>query len=260
MPAMTSSLPPVLSVTGLSVTFGGVRAVDGLDLDVGAGELVGLIGPNGAGKTTTIDALTGFVDHAGTIALAGYALDGLRPHERASRGLSRTWQSAELFDDLTVEENAAVAATRASWRTTLRELVRGGRAASGPEVDHALELVGLTEHADRYPLELPHGYRALVGIARAVASRPTLVLLDEPAAGLDTGESQALASRLRAVVDDGVGALLVDHDMGLVLSVCDRVYVLDFGRVIAAGPPSAIRDDPAVVAAYLGEQVAPASS
>jgi ABC-type branched-subunit amino acid transport system ATPase component len=142
----------------------------------------------------------------------------------------------------------------------LGDLARGGRAASGPDVERALELVGLTEHGDRYPTELPHGYRALVGIARAVASRPTVVLLDEPAAGLDTAESQTLASRLRAVVDDGVGALLVDHDMGLVLSVCDRVYVLDFGRVIASGPPSAIRDDPAVVAAYLGEQVTPANS
>jgi branched-chain amino acid transport system ATP-binding protein len=250
-PAASADEGPLLSVVDLAVSFGGVRAVDQVTLEVGPGELVGLIGPNGAGKTTTIDAITGFVPHRGSVRLAGRELAALRPHERARQGLGRTWQSVELFDDLTVEENCRVAATRPSIRTTLAELVRPPTAVH-ESTAWALEVVGLQSDADRVPTELSHGHRKLVGVARALSARPSVLLLDEPAAGLDTAESERLGERLRTVVDHGVAGLLVDHDMGLVLGICDRIYVLDFGRVIAEGPPSAVRDDERVITAYLG--------
>jgi branched-chain amino acid transport system ATP-binding protein len=223
-----------LEVRGLAVRFGGVRAVDAVDLEVGQGQLVGLIGPNGAGKTTLIDALTGFVPATGTVRFAGRDLSGLAPHRRARAGLVRTWQSLELFDDLTVEENLSVAA------------------ADRSAVSAALEVVDLAAEADRLPTELSQGQRKLVGVARALAARPALLCLDEPAAGLDSSESLELGERLRAIVATGVSILLVDHDMGLVLSVSDHLYVLEFGRVIAEGPPAEVRVNERVVAAYLG--------
>jgi branched-chain amino acid transport system ATP-binding protein len=223
-----------LEVRDLSVRFGGVRAVDGVDLDVGAGLLVGLIGPNGAGKTTLIDALTGFVPAKGQVRFDGRDLAGLAPHRRARAGLVRTWQSLELFDDLTVAENLSVAT------------------ADADAVAHALATVELDDVADRLPTELSQGQRKLVGVARALAARPSVLCLDEPAAGLDSEESLELGRRLRSIVDTGTSILLVDHDMGLVLGVSDDVYVLEFGQVIAQGPPAAIRADERVVAAYLG--------
>jgi branched-chain amino acid transport system ATP-binding protein len=218
---------------------------------------VGLIGPNGAGKTTTIDAVTGFVPHRGSVRLDGRELSDLRPHERARAGIGRTWQSVELFDDLTVEENCQVAAAPASLRTTVTELVRPTRSVH-ESVTRSLDVVGLADDAGRLPTELSQGHRKLVGVARALAAGPRLLLLDEPAAGLDTAESTQLGERLRRVVDRGASALLVDHDMGLVLGICDRVYVLDFGKLIATGTPAAIREDERVVAAYLGQATPPA--
>jgi branched-chain amino acid transport system ATP-binding protein len=241
----------VLTARGISVSYGGVHAVSDVDLTVGAGQLVGLIGPNGAGKTTLVDALTAFTAHRGTIELDGHDLTGAPPHVRARAGLARTWQSGELFDDLSVGENLAVTADRTGWWGTILRTLRGPGAAS-PVVHASLARVGLESLADAVPADLSQGQRKLVGVARALAAAPKLICLDEPAAGLDTEESRLLGERLRAVVDAGTAMLLIDHDMGLVLGTCDHVVVLEFGRVIAAGPPDQIRDDPAVVAAYLG--------
>jgi ABC-type branched-subunit amino acid transport system ATPase component len=226
--------PAVLRVTGLSVAFGGVRALRDVTLEVRAGELVGLIGPNGAGKTTLVDAVSGFVRYAGRVELTGADIGGLPPYERARRGLGRTWQSTELFDDLDVRENLTVAS-------------RNGSSAG------ALDLVGLDWAAGAMPAQLSMGQRKLVGVARALAAEPRLLCLDEPAAGLDTRESAELGARLRDLADQGQAMLLIEHDMGLVLSVCDRVIVLEFGQVVADGPPDAVRRDPRVLAAYLGD-------
>jgi branched-chain amino acid transport system permease protein len=228
---------PVLNVRGLSVAFGGVHALTGVDLQVADGELVGLIGPNGAGKTTFIDAITGFVSHSGDVELAGQDVAGLAPHAIAALGCARTWQGTDLFDDLDVRENLTVAA---------------GDATGAEWVEAVLMRTGLAPVAEAMPAELSEGQRKLVGLARAIVGAPRLLCLDEPAAGMDTRESEALGRRLRELADEGQSTLLIDHDMGLVLGICDRVVVLEFGRVIAAGAPEAVRRDPAVMAAYLG--------
>src|SRR4051794_31118785 len=174
----------LLNVDALRVTYGGVKAVDDLDLSVEAGTVVGLIGPNGAGKTSTIDALTGYHPPSnGTVTFDGDDITRMRPHLRARRGLARTWQSVELFDDLTVEENLQVASQRMGVLKALRDLLLPIREQSREDVDWALELCGLGDVPDRRPTELSHGRRKLVGVARALAPRPRLVLMDEPAAG-----------------------------------------------------------------------------
>jgi branched-chain amino acid transport system ATP-binding protein len=226
----------VLSARGVSVNFGGVRALVDVDLDVGEGQLVGLIGPNGAGKTTFIDAISGIVRSRGRIELDGRELSSLPPHARARLGLARTWQSVDLFDDLTVLENLTVLAPRQ---------------ASTP-AEELLGQFGLAEFAGAMPSEISQAQRKVVGLARALATEPRVLCLDEPAAGLDVTESEALGVRLRGIVDAGTSMLLVDHDMGLVLGISDHVVALEFGKVIAAGPPESVRQDPQVVAAYLG--------
>jgi branched-chain amino acid transport system ATP-binding protein len=241
----------VLATSDLSVRFGGVHAVEDVDIEVDEGQLVGLIGPNGAGKTTFIDAITGFVRYTGTVELDGKDLAGLPPHARARRGLARTWQSTELFDDLTVRENLQVGSERPSFLALAGEVV-GRRIPSDEAPDEAIELLGLGGIAEAMPTELTQGQRKLVGVARAIAMRPRLLCLDEPAAGLDARESEDLGQRLRQIADAGTTTLLIDHDMGLVLTICDRIVVLEFGQVIAAGPPDQVRRDPRVVKAYLG--------
>ena len=246
----------VLATTGLSVRFGGVRAVDAVDIGVEEGQLVGLIGPNGAGKTTFIDAITGFVRSTGRVELDGRDLAGLPPHARAQRGLARTWQSTELFDDLTVRENLMVAAQRPSFLALAAELV-GKRVGESAAAEDALQLLDLGPLAEAMPTELTQGQRKLVGVARAIAMEPRLLCLDEPAAGLDTNESEDLGQRLRQIADAGTTTLLIDHDMGLVMNICDQIIVLEFGKVIAAGPPDEVRRDPLVVKAYLGGAATP---
>ncbi len=243
----------LLTTAGMSVTFGGLRAVNEVDLVVEAGTLVGLIGPNGAGKTTFIDGITGFVPTSGRINLDGRDISGLPADRRAGLGLGRTWQSLELFDDLTVAENLQVAAERQSAGSFLADLVHPRRQRDHGGVDYALDVLDLADLAARMPNELSQGQRKLVSAARALAARPKLVCMDEPAAGLDTAESQALGARLRRIIDAGITILLVDHDMGLVLTVCDYIYVIEFGVVIAQGPPSEIRSDARVIEAYLGQ-------
>ena len=229
-----------LEVRGLTVRFGPVAAVTDVDLDLPAGAVTGLIGPNGAGKTTVIDALSGLVPAAsGRISLDGTALERLPAHRRARLGLARTFQSLELFEDLTVAENLLVTAE-----------------AAGGGAEWAGDMGALGSAVDLLPAQLSNAQRRLVALTRAVAGRPTALLLDEPAAGLDPAGRQALGRRLRRLADDGAAVLLVDHDLSLVLDVCDQVTVLDRGRVIAAGPPDTLRADPAVRAAYLGREPA----
>lgn len=246
----------LLRTVDLTVNFGGVTALDALSMEVPTGALVGLIGPNGAGKTTTIDALTGFVPCRGRTVFDGDDISDWPADRRARRGLVRTWQSLELFDDLTLEENCRVAAEPPRLATAVADVFRPGRDRHHAPVERALDLLALTPLAGRYPHELSLGQRKLAGVARALAASPRLVLLDEPAAGLDSDESLLLGEHLRSLVDEGITILLVDHDMGLVLSVCDHLYVLDFGRLIASGPPEAIRTDREVIAAYLGGDTA----
>jgi branched-chain amino acid transport system ATP-binding protein len=233
----------LLSCREVSVSYGGVRALVNVDLDVEEGQLVGLIGPNGAGKTTFIDAITGIVRSRGHVELDGQDLTSLPSHTRARLGLTRTWQSIELFDDLTVMENLTVLAPR-----------RPRGSARTP--DEALATFGLESLADAMPSEVSQAQRKLVGLARALAADPRVLCLDEPAAGLDVRESEELGRRLRQIVDSGIPVLLVDHDMGLVLGISDHVVVLEFGKVIATGDPEAVRRDAQVVAAYLGKAAA----
>ena len=237
---------------GITVSFGALRALDDVSVAVEPGRVVGLIGPNGAGKTTLIDAVTGFTPCGGRVMFAGRDLSTAPPHVRARAGLVRTWQSVELFDDLTVAENLQAVIHHQSVAGLLRDLVRPGRAQERSQADAVLDTVGIGELADRMPGELSHGQRMLVGVARALATGPGLVCMDEPAAGLDTKESVALGERLRTMAENGTAVLLVDHDMGLVLRCCDEIVVIEFGKVIARGAPAEIRTDAAVVAAYLG--------
>ena len=252
-PGASNGVPaPLLVVEGLSVRYGGVQAVSDVDLTVPEAAIVGLIGPNGAGKTTCIDALSGFApSSARTLCLSGVDLRGRPAHERARSGLVRTFQSVELFDDLTLAENLAVAAVSTSWWSPLVHAVRPG--GHREDVSWALDAVGLEDAGDCMPGELSLGRRRLAGVARALVSRPRVVLLDEPAAGLDTFESEALAHRLAQLPAMGVSVLLIDHDMGLVHGICSQITVLDFGHVIAAGPPAQVTADPLVIDAYLGQ-------
>ena len=253
----------LLETKDLTVTFGGLNANDHVDIEISKGSFVGLIGPNGAGKTTFIDAITGFVPtSAGSAIFNGHNLSELKPHERAQLGLVRTFQSLELFEDLSVRDNLLVAAHPTSWYTLLLDVLRIGQSSEEMEkrIEWALEVAGLTGLEEELPTDLPHGQRKLVGVARALAAQPNLVLLDEPAAGLDTAESNALGGHLRGLLAHDVTVFLIDHDMGLVLSVCDYIYVMDFGKIIAAGTPEEVRTNPEVVAAYLGEEAGEAQA
>jgi ABC-type branched-subunit amino acid transport system ATPase component len=239
-PAAVAGVDPALRVENLLVRYGGVVAVADVSLRVDGGRIVGLIGPNGAGKTSVIDAITGFAPATGSIELGGRHIEGLAPHARVRAGLGRTFQQLELYDDLSVEENVSVAAF-------------GGRQDNRrAAVTRALHNVGISALADRPAGELSQGERQLVSIARACVAEPAALLLDEPAAGLGTNESAWLGERIRDLCSSGTAILLVDHDVALVLRVCDHVYVLDFGTVIAEGPPDTIRSNRAVADAYLG--------
>ncbi|ETA05564.1 ABC transporter [Gordonia alkanivorans CGMCC 6845] len=242
-PVADAPTPPsgsvVLSVRDVTVRFGAVTAVRDVGFDVRAGEIVGLIGPNGAGKTTLIDAISGFASAEGSVALERSAIDGLAPHRRSRAGLGRTFQDIELYGELSVAENLAIAARRAPGDTS-------------DNVRDVLRMLEIAHLRDVPAADLSQGQRQLVAVARVLAGQPRVALLDEPAAGLDSTESRWLGDRLRAARAHGVSMVLVDHDMDLVLSLCDRVIVLDLGEVIADGTPDEIRTSPAVVGAYLG--------
>jgi len=250
---------PALSVDGLTVRYGGLIAVNGASVEVGAGEIVGLIGPNGAGKTTFVDAATGFTPATGTVTLAGRRLDDRSAHRRARAGLGRTWQSGEFFADMSAYENVLVPTTAGTVRQVAKDIVSPTRDTAVSTAVWAMDLLGLRGDATSRPQDLSLGKRKLLGVARCLAGNPRVVCLDEPAAGLDSGESRELGTRLRDVAGTGIGVFLIDHDMGLVLDVCDRIYVLNFGEIIAAGTPEEIQSDPAVIDAYLGEETADAA-
>jgi branched-chain amino acid transport system ATP-binding protein len=242
----------LLRVSGLTVDFGGLRALDHIDLDVGPGEFVGLIGPNGAGKTTFIDAVSGHVRSAGEVWLDDHRIDREPPHRRSRAGLGRTFQSVELFEELSVEENLLIGATAPVTHPFAFVEHGHGRADARERVRSTMARFGLERFGEAEPTELGHGQRRLVGIARALLAAPRVLLLDEPAAGLDTFESVRLVQQLRDLRDEGLALLLVDHDMSVVLNTCERIFVLDFGRLLASGTPDEIRNDQRVVDAYLG--------
>lgn len=244
---------PVLATESLTVQFGGLLAVNDVSLTCERGQLTGLIGPNGAGKTTFIDAVTGFLPNnvRGTVRLEGQSILGRSPHVLAHNGLSRTWQTLELFDDLSVLSNLDVASSRLTLRGAIRDYFRPR--ARNERVDEVVELLGMQEFAERKPSELSQGQRKLVGVGRAlVADTTKILLLDEPAAGLDKNETEWFGDQLRSLTEQGYTMLLIDHDMGLVLRVCDHIHMLVFGELQASGAPEQMRDNPDVVKAYLG--------
>ncbi|MXW97834.1 MAG: ABC transporter ATP-binding protein [Acidimicrobiaceae bacterium] len=243
----------VLATSGLNVRFGGLLAVNDVTLECRRGRLTGLIGPNGAGKTTFIDAVTGFLPNnsRGSVLLEGEEVFGRSPHQLSHEGLTRTWQTLELFDDITVRSNLDVASRRLSLGAALLDYFRPRQREE--RVEEVMDLLNLGDIAERQPRELSQGQRKLVGVGRAlVAESSRILLLDEPAAGLDKAETEWFGAQLRGLVDQGYTMLLVDHDMGLVLNVCDYIHMLVYGQLTASGSPEEMRNDPEVIAAYLG--------
>ncbi|MEX2441233.1 MAG: ABC transporter ATP-binding protein, partial [Pontimonas sp.] len=242
-----------LRVEGLSVRFGGVVAVNDLSITVSPGEVVGLIGPNGAGKTTVVDAVSGMVRAEGRVFLEGERIDGLAARRRACAGLTRSFQSLELFDTLTVRDNLAVAAEAQRRSTLVRDLLRPGRSYLSEAALSAITELGLESDLDHRPDDLPFGRRRLVGLARALAAGPSVVLLDEPVAGLDANERQEFGALIGQLAHElNLAVLLIEHDVGFVLTVCDRVVALDKGKQIASGTPAEVRENPMVISSYLG--------
>jgi branched-chain amino acid transport system ATP-binding protein len=239
---------PLLEVDAVSVRFGGLVALADVDLTADAGRVTGLIGPNGAGKTTLFNVVGGLVSPtSGRVRVAGLDVSRLSPHRRARLGVARTFQRLEVFGSLTARENVQAAVEfRQAW---LRESV-DPRAAT----DEILELVGLSGVADQPVDAMPTGLARLVELGRALGTRPRLLLLDEPGSGLSQEETDVLADLLVRLGRTGMAVLLVEHDMELVMRVCDRIHVLDFGRMIAVGSAREIRADPSVQAAYLGDE------
>ncbi|HKC19156.1 MAG TPA: ATP-binding cassette domain-containing protein [Candidatus Dormibacteraeota bacterium] len=251
----------MLRVRDVTVRFGGITALDGVSLDLNRGEILGLIGPNGAGKTTLFNCISGVVrpDH-GSIFFDGHSLTYAPPHVRARFGVARTFQNLQLWPSMTVEENLMVPMDALGHRNTFSDALympfsAYAERASMERARAILHVLELDRHRDVLAGDLPAGIQRRVEIARALATRPKLLLLDEPAAGLDAQETARLAELLHTVRERfHVSMLLVDHDMSLVMRVCDYVYVLDFGKQLARGEPALIRNDPKVLAAYLGEE------
>ena len=249
----------VLEVRDLSVRFGGIRAVADVSLAVGAGEILSIIGPNGAGKTTIFNVVTGiYRPTAGEVHLRGHPISALPPHARARLGVARTFQNIRLFRDLTVGENVRVARygrTRAGLLGALLRTpgFRRDRRETDARVAALLDGVGLRGRGGELARSLPYGDQKRVELARALAAEPSVLLLDEPAAGMSTAEADELMALIRSLRDRGLAILLVEHHIRVVMAVSDRVVVLNHGELIAEGPPAAVRRDPAVIAAYLGE-------
>ena len=251
---------PGLSLHDVTVTFGGLTALSGVSLEARPHEVLGVIGPNGAGKMTLFNVACGFVvPDTGTLSWRGQTLRRLRPHDLAGLGISRTLQGLGLFDKMSVLDNVLVGADQdasSGFWSDLLALPRSARdeARLRDRALGSLDELGVAAYADRFPASLPYAVRKKVALARALVSEPELLLLDEPASGLSDAEMADLGTLLRGLTDR-MAVMLVEHHMDLVMSVCDDLVVLDFGRVIATGSPAEVRDDPAVQAAYLGEPV-----
>ena len=246
--------PASLAVASIEVAFGAVQAVDGVDLHVEPGEVVGVVGANGAGKTTLIDAITGFVPSAGTVDFGGQDLAAESAHRRARAGLARSWQSLELIEDLSVLDNLRAASDSGRWWSVLADVVWPRRGKPTAAMLRAIHALGLDGVLGAMPSELSTGQRKLVALARAIASEPSVLLLDEPCSGLDHQEREEVGGVIRTLAQRwGIGVLLVEHDIHLVRRVSDRIVALDFGKVIAEGLPNAVLSDPKVMSAFLGE-------
>jgi len=240
---------PLLETIDVKVRFGGNVALDDVSISVEPATVTGLIGPNGAGKTTLFNAITGLQSvSGGRVMLNGKDVTRLAPHKRARQGLARTFQRLELFTSLSVRDNVRVAGEiRNRWS------LGGGRMDANAEADRIIELVGLSEVADREVGEIPTGQARVVELARGLMIQPTLLLLDEPASGQTEEETEEFGHLLRKLAtEDGLGICLVEHDMALVMNVCETIHVLEFGRIIASGTGEQVRNDPAVIDAYLG--------
>lgn len=248
--------PKTLQLKNISVRFGGTLAVDRVNVTLNPGEVVGLIGPNGAGKTTMIDVATGFVRPTqGEVVLEGQTISTLSAEKRVRLGVARAWQSLELFSVMTVEENLRTAAEPASFATYLADLVWPRRTPMPDIAQAVIRRFGLEAVLDAYPDSLPYATRRLVGIARAVATAPSVLLLDEPAAGLDDTSTRELADLVRELAHDwGIAVLLVEHDVSMVMRACDRVVAIEFGHEIVTGTPEEVRSHPRVIEAYLGHR------
>jgi branched-chain amino acid transport system ATP-binding protein len=230
-----------LVVDGLTVAFGGNKALDGFSLNVSSGEVVGLIGPNGAGKSTAVNAMTGFIRaSAGSVKSSGVELVGLPPAKILRAGVARTFQQAQLWRGMSVLQNLTV------------PMLYAGRRKAEARAHEVAEIFGITHLLSESAALLPYGARRLVEVSRAMMTQPLIVMLDEPGAGLTPNEKEGLINALRALAETQVSVLLIDHDMDLVMTVCQRVTVLDVGKVLAEGTPDQIREDPRVISAYLG--------
>ncbi len=239
-------MPEQLRAEGVTVRFGGLNALNEVGVTVERGSVTGLIGPNGAGKSTLFNVITGFITpKSGQVLLDDTDVTRLRPHQRHRLGVSRTFQRLALFNSLTVRDNVLVVAE-------LNRKKYANKVEMNESVDATLEQLRLTEFADRQADSLPTGSARLLEVARALVSRPRYLLLDEPSAGLDNTETGRFGDTIKQVASSGVGVLLVEHDVGLVMDISTRVYVLNFGHLIAQGAPAEVKADPAVQEAYLG--------
>ena len=261
-------MEPILDVKQLTMNFGGLRALDNVDLDVHQGEIVALIGPNGAGKTTFFNCITGIYDPSGGDVLISapkngrtQRINGIKPNKVTEKGLARTFQNIRLFQNMTVLENVMIGCHCRMKAGILGAVLRGAATRREEKVViqksySILEKIGLEKYVNDFAKNLPYGAQRRLEIARAMATDPVMLLLDDPAAGMNPHETQDLDDLIiRIRENEGISILLIEHDMKLVMSLSDRIFVMDYGKKIAQGTPEEIRKNPAVIKAYLGEEI-----